>query len=440
MLGITLCLLFFTPPTLDVDLSLLAPEASIAISRQQENANESASAWLKLAMLYHAHGLTDHAITSYRYSEQQSPSSKTRYLLSTALAEKGLYEDALAIAQSIQQYSPSLWRQGYWYMDLGDTTKAATVFRSAIEQNATSVPAIIGLARVHIADGNPGEAIVLLDDIVSRGGEHPYLDFLLGTAHRRAGNREKAMKFLATSTNGPPRWEDAWYEEMLSHQKGYAAEFSRAIALIDSGNKTGARTALEALQKQYPKDTAVLNNLATVYLQLQQLKLAEETLQKSMRWDPTYAPAQITMGYVQQAKGNLDLALAYAKKAIELKEGMSAGHALAGKVSFQKGAMASAVKYFSTAIDLGNSDPSIREMLGMVLLNSRRPAEAIKQFDLVLQTVASVRSISGKAIATALLGKADEALEQLAQARVAYPNNQELENTWQTVLKIKGRQ
>ncbi len=227
---------------------------------------------------------------------------------------------------------------------------------------------------------------------------------------------------------------------MLAQQKGYAAEFSRAVALIDSGNRTGARAALEVMQKQYPKDAAVLNNLATIYLQLQQRKLAEETLQKSMRWNPTYAPAQITMGYVQQAKGNVDLALAYAKKAIQLKEGMSAAHELAGKLSFQKGDMASAVTYFSTAIDLGNSDPGIREMLGMVLLNSRRPAEAIKQFDLVLQTVNSVRSISGKAIATALLGRADDALGQLAKARVQYPNNQELANTWQTVLSIKEKQ
>jgi hypothetical protein len=47
--------------------------------------------------------------------------------------------------------------------------------------------------------------------------------------------------------------------------------------------------------------------------------------------------------------------------------------------------------------------------------------------------------ISGKSIATALLGKSDEALQLLAKAKVKYPNDPNIARAWQSVLKIRER-
>ncbi|HIA71171.1 MAG TPA: tetratricopeptide repeat protein [Phycisphaerales bacterium] len=444
MLHAALVLLLTSISFAQVDLSLLAPEASVAIAKQQKitttNATNSTE-WFTLGTLYHAHGLEDAAIETYKQSLAIKSTDKTLYLLGVAYARMGDYETAIKTVAGIENYLPAIWQQGYWNLDLGEFATATSLFKTAIQKDPTCVPAIVGLVRVYLASNQSAKAIPLLEDIISRGGLHPYISFLLGTAHRRVGNDELASQLLSAKTIGPPVWNDKWYLEMTALSKGYAAELGRSAKLIDAGNLTGARTVLQSLSIRYPKDATVLNNLATVFLQLGQLQQATETLQKAIRWEPRHAPSQLTMGYVMQSSNKLDLALAYAKKAIEFQPGMSAAYAFAGRVCFQTNSMATASFYFAKAIELGNSDFVIREMLGMVLLNTGQPDKALEQFDLVLKVSPNnTGSISGKSIAMALLGNANGALEILAKAKVAFPNDPRISRAWQSVLKIRESQ
>jgi tetratricopeptide (TPR) repeat protein len=426
-------------PTIQVDMSQLAPEASSAITTQHTKAKNNPKEWFVLGQLYHAHGLEEQAITAYVYSLSQEENPQARYLLGVALARIGNYEEAIENAKQVKDYVPAIWQQGYWNLDLGNFDIAATRFIEAISTDRNCVAAIIGLARVYLATNLPDKAILLLEDVISRGGSHPYLTFLLGTAHRRAGNHETASRLLATPVNGPPRWEDPYTQEMMTFTKGYAADLARAMESIDNGKLTDAVKQLEALAKRYPKDNTVLNNLGTVYLKLGKINEAKTVLNKGIRSSPSYAPLQLTMAYVSQAQGNLELAIAYASKAISLQPAMSPAHALAGQLSFQMGDLKSASSYFAKAIQLGNSDISIREMHGMVLLNLGKANDALKQFDLVLQ-ISDRRpiSLSGKAIATALLGNPDEALRILAAAKTKFPNDPNIERAWKSVLNMKA--
>ena len=440
MIHAPLVLLLTSISFAQVDLSLLAPEASIAISKQQKLTTTKPQDWLTLGMLYHANGLENVAIETYKQSLRIKSTDKTLYLLGVAYARVGDYETAIKTVGEIENYLPAIWRQGYWNLDLGEFATATSLFETAIQKDTTCAPAIVGLARVYLASNQSAKAIPLLEDIISRGGLHPYISFLLGTAHRRVGNGELASQLLSAKTVGPPAWNDKWYLEMTSLRKGYAAELGRSAKLIDAGNFTSARTILQSLSIRYPKDATVLNNLATVYLQLGQLQQATETIRKAMRWVPNHAPSQLTMAFIMQASGKLDLAFAYAKKAIEFQPTMSDAHAFAGKVCFQASDMGKASFYFAKAIELGNSDLVIREMLGMVLLNMGKPDKALEQFDLVLKvSPTNTGSISGKSIAMALMGEINTALQILAKAKVDFPNDPRISGAWQSVLKIKER-
>ena len=439
LLPIVFSLLCILSPATEVDLTQLAPEAASAILSQQSSTT-NAGEWQVLGMLYHAHALEEAAIESYKRAAKLKAMPKTNYLLGVALARVGQYEEAINSVSTISSYLPAIWQQGYWHLDLGNFDRANAMFTSAIKTDKNCVAAIVGLARVHHATNNSRKTIELLDDIIARGGNHPYVTFLLGSAHRRAGNHQLAAKLLSVSVNGPPRWEDPWVTDMLTYTKGYAADIARAMQAIDEGNLSKAQKKLESLAKRYPKDPAVFNNLATVLLKLGQLTQAQEILKKSMRWSPTYAPSQLTMAFIMQAMGKVDLAIAYANKAIEYQPAMSAAHAFVGRLSFQKGDLPKATTHFTRAIELGNSDPSIREMHGMVLLNVGRVNDALHQFNLVLQISPDrTNCISGKSIATALLGKSDEALQLLAKAKVKYPNDPNIARAWQSVLKIRER-
>ena len=439
LLPIVFSLLCISSQATEVDLTQLAPEAASAILSQQSSTTNAAE-WQVLGMLYHAHALEEAAIEAYKRAGKLKAVPKTNYLLGVALARVGQYEEAITSVSTISSYLPAIWQQGYWHLDLGNFDSARAMFASAIKADKNCVAAIVGLARVHLVTNTPRKTIALLDDIIARGGNHPYVTFLLGSAHRRVGNNQTASKLLSVSVNGPPTWDDPWVTEMLTYTKGYAADIARAMKDIDAGNLSKAQKKLQALAKRYPKDPAVFNNLATVFLKLGQLTQAQDVLKKSMRWSPTYAPSQLTMAFIMQAMGKSDLAIAYATKAIEYQPAMSPAHAFVGRLSFQKGDLPKAITHFAKAIELGNSDPSIREMHAMVLLNVGRANDALHQFNLVLQISPDrTNCIGGKSIAIALLGNPDEALKLLAKAKVKYPNDPNIARAWQSVLKIRGQ-
>ena len=87
-----------------VDLSLLAPEASIAISKQQKLTTTKPEDWLTLGMLYHANGLENIAIETYKQSLAIKSTDKTLYLLGVAYARIGDYETAIKTVGEIENY------------------------------------------------------------------------------------------------------------------------------------------------------------------------------------------------------------------------------------------------------------------------------------------------------------------------------------------------
>ncbi len=124
------------------------------------------------------------------------------------------------------------------------------------------------------------------------------------------------------------------------------------------GDLQGALSLLLSISKSHPRDTAVHNNLATVYMQLGQLDKANEILVKSIRRASDYAPTHLTMAMVLQRQGDPARAIVYAKRAVELQPAMSAAHALLGRLALQQGDLVASSAYFEESLSIGNSDPS----------------------------------------------------------------------------------
>lgn len=428
------------PPTIVVDAGQLAPEAYAAIQAQQQNASrhpEAAQSWRELGMLYQAHGLDEAAILIYEYVGGISDDSQAIYLQATAHARVGNYDEAIKLASQLSDYIPATWKQGVWLMDQGRLADAAIKFQEVISRDPSAVAAIVGLARVRITQNKPELAITLLENIRTRGGSHPYLTFLLGTAHQRAGNQSIASTLLVGTAPGPPKWEDPWSDQMMAMQRGFAASLTRATTKIGEGDLQGALSILLSISKSHPRDTAVHNNLATVYMQLGQLDKANEILVKSIRRASDYAPTHLTMAMVLQRQGDPARAIVYAKRAVELQPAMSAAHALLGRLALQQGDLVASSAYFEESLSIGNSDPSTREVYAMVLLDLRETREALTQFGLVLQVNPSrTISIGGFAVATARLGNVQGALGILQEALKSAPTDTNLQRAMNTVQQL----
>ena len=414
------------PPVLAISYSELAPEAAKAIQQAQLN-TETAEDWLKLAKFLHAHGLVDQAMQAYDYSLTLRDSSQASYLLAVASAEQGNYVQAIELASKIQTYTPALWRQGFWELDRGNPNQAVILFNAALEINPKSVAAILGKARTQLALGLNNEAVATLEDLVNRGGKHPYVFQLLGKAYQRIGKHESAKSLLRIPSSGPPKFADAWLDEMKSFQRGFAADLNRAIALVDAGNLQRAIDELGKIQRTYPYSPDVQSNIANVQLQLKKPNEALQTIGNALKKSPNYAPLHITSAFALASVGEHEKAMEAAKKALELQPSMLQAASFLGKLALQQQNVPLAVEYFTYAVERGDSDVRTRELYADTLMRTREWEKARKEFAFIVQLDPSrTSSIGGLAIATANAGNRTLAFKILTDSLVSFPNDSNL--------------
>jgi len=406
----------------------MAPEAAVALRSATADATSQpakATARLALGRLYHAHGYEAFAESCYAAGiALGADSAEPHYLRSLCLAELGHYQQAITEADaalSRAQYAPAAWKCGFWMLDRGDLTGARKRFEQALELDGTAAAAMVGLARLFLQQEQATSAAAMLEDIIARGGRHPYVSYLLGRAYQRLGRDDEAAPLLRYSGSGPPRYEDPWMDNVLAMRLGYEASMSRAMAKLDGGDVAGALRDFQSLNRSYPRDPDLLNNLGNVQLQLGAIDEATATLQSAIRIDAGHAPSHLTLADVFLQRGDLDRAEAHADRAIELRPTMAQAHAQRGRVSVARRDLEEAVMHLQRAIDIGIDDPAIRELLAVVLMDLGKPAEALHHFQVVLGADPTRwKAFGGSAIALARLGRRAEAEAILADARARF--------------------
>lgn len=423
-------------PVIDVDMSQVNEAAASIIQLKLKSARSSED-WKELGMYYHAHGLEEASIRAYEYSLALQHDSQAQYLLSIAQARLGRYDDAIKTMSTISDYVPAHWRQGFWQLDLGNTSLALEHFNAALLQDPTSGAAIVGLARTYLATGEPSRAIQLLQGLLDQDRKHQYITYLLGKAHQRVGNSDIGSQLLKSSKSGQPKWNDPWQDVMRSHQRGFSAELYLAITKIDANELQAALQQLLEIDKKYPYDPVVQNNLATVYMQLGKQEEAVGVLGKSIRQSPRYAPLRLTMAYVMAELGEFEKAIEFAMQAIELQPSMFAASRFIAKIAYQQQNFQRAYQYYAMSVELGDSNPRTREMLAEVLLRFEQWKKAIWQYNVVL-TMAPQRtgSIGGLAVALANDGQIEKANQILSVALKKYPSDPNLTRAASAVRQI----
>lgn len=433
------------PPTIPIiDVTSFSPESAIAIKKalQDVASNGNSANWATLGLYLQAHGFSAEAIVCYRAAiDLPNTPTKVNYWVALSLASLGQYEKAILHSGVYENYAPAFWRQGFWHMDLGNVQKAENAFNAALVIDEQAVAAMVGLARMWLQRSDPNRAVEILERIRQRGGNHPYLTYLLGTAYQRTGNSNEAKILLAKPCKTPPKWKDPWRVEMSSYQRGYAFSIKNAIAKLDDGNTAGAMADFQLLAKTHPRDSVVLINLANVQLQMGRLDEALESCKISIRWNPKHVPSQLTMALALMKKGNFSLAQAYVSKAIELKPSNAQAYSLAGKIAMRNRQVNIGVRYLEQAVAIGSNDPLTREILGMGYLELQAYEKAAIQFKFVLSVLPNATmSLGGYAVALYNTGKQQEAVELLQRAIVRFPDDPHLLRAANSIPQVRNTQ
>ena len=413
---------------LDPAVATLLDELTASVNADRSDAPR----WGRLAMGLEANGLLVQAAANYAIaSGLDGREPRWRYLHALLKARRGDIDAALADLDRVRElapgYAPARWKQGFWWLDRGDTARAQTAFEAAVGVAPTDVAGRIGLALVHLSNREEAQAAAALEAVLATHPGDRYALHLLGTAYRRLGRENEALFALTVGSSGQPSWPDPWSDEISQYRRGFAAMLKEATQLGLERKFDEAIARLEELMKLRPDDRALRTYLGGMYAAAGRATDAAAILEPVLAADPTNFDATMHLASGYLFAGDLDRAAAYAERALALRPSNADAAKLQGMVHWQRGRIREAEAALSEAADADPRDPMPHLWLGMIFGQQMRYIDARRRFE----TALSKNPLLGDALigvadtfaATGAFAQAEVALKRAEQAE---PNNPRL--------------
>lgn len=168
------------------------------------------------------------------------------------------------------------------------------------------------------------------------------------------------------------------------------AEEANMVQLAQQAEELAAKGQVGAAIAEYEKALAagagsarVLNRLAGLYLQAEDLEKGAATLRRSLRENPAQPQVCFELAKIFQAKDQPDSAVLYAEQARRLDPKSSAVSTLIGAVHLQAGRFPEARIAFDQALKLDARNPEAHRFLGLYYTELDSLQQAIDHFQQV---------------------------------------------------------
>lgn len=201
----------------------------------------------------------------------------------------------------------------------------------------------------------------------------------------------------------------------------------REIAkLVNMRNYDEAVRRLVYLRSSHPDIADIHFILAQCYMELNRLADAEKSFSQALNLQPNHDEALNGLAYIYATREEkLDVALKYAKKAVELNGMKAEFHHTLGWVLFKSGELKSSIQSFKRALELNSNYIIARYNLGLAYYLTKDYKQALDAFNNVLDlNPTHDKALMFKAIALAKTNNAEEALATLdILKKNTYPNS-----------------
>ncbi len=318
----------------------------------------------RLAMIYHANGLTDSTEPAYLQSLAMNPDQVLAWY-GLAMFRAADFADPPGVFEAVDRaleldagHAPLWWRRGSWRLQAGRAEEAEADFRRALDLDQSSLPAMVGLARVHLSRGEAELAVARLEPLV--GTPSPYIRYVryfLGAAYRQSGRVEEARREMDASSPGRPFWRDEWWAQIKSHQTGFAEVMREIDRLAATGRYGEATTRLDELRRLRPDDLAILIKTGELQLLDNRLELAARTLEGALRRNPGDFHARVFLAQAKRRIGSLGEAGQHIEKALSLNPTYPEAHKEQALLHEASGNHRAAAYSMQRAVDCGMNRP-----------------------------------------------------------------------------------
>lgn len=264
----------------------------------------------ELSRFYHANGFLDQAITCYEGLIIIDPqNSKWRHFLATILANYGYADDSIQLWQEVikmdSHYMPARIRLGDVYLKNNQINKAFDIYETCLKRDSGNPYARVGLARIAISRNMLTRAKTHLES-ASKYSKGKIGKDLLVSVYEKLGEDYKAFalrgeaKAKGSFVEVPDPWlldimEDCYNTAQLMNIAGYKSF---------SGETLEARKWNLKLLKLDPENALAHFQIALVYRELRNNKLAIKHFRKAVNFKPDLSDAWIQLSALYKKLGN----------------------------------------------------------------------------------------------------------------------------------------
>jgi len=266
------------------------------------------------------------------------------------------------------------------WADLGDLqlsglkrpADATASFRSAIKADPALTRARVGLGMALAATGQSGQAVAELDKAAAASPKDPGIPHLIGRIY--AGQKDLPKAF------------DAFSASLAIDPDFVPARRDRADVAAELRKNDVAADDYARLLKASPRDAQITLKLAMVSDRLNRDAEAERLYKEALNLNPNLAVAYNNLAFkAAQRRANLDQALIWARRAVELGPNVPHFRNTLGEVYRARGQQKEATAAFEAATKLS---PPLAEAffnLGMSRRDAGKEKEALAAFSRALK-------------------------------------------------------
>ncbi|HEV2694561.1 MAG TPA: tetratricopeptide repeat protein [Verrucomicrobiae bacterium] len=235
------------------------------------------------------------------------------------------------------------------YMAAGDDTKATVSLNRALELDPGYPEAIMLLAQIQIKNQNPDPAIVSLGNLVQKYPQMMHAQLLLADAYRERNRPDEASKIYVAAEKQAPN------DPQVPLLAG--------SALLQAGDKTGARQKFERVLTIAPANLQALEQLVNMDLEDKNYDGANQRIQVKLGQSPTNVVLHLMVAKVQLAAGNRDAAIQTVLQASAMDPQNEQPHLLLTQLYFDAKQSDKAMAELQTAIKLNPQNLSAMMLL-----------------------------------------------------------------------------
>lgn len=368
--------------------------------------DDSYLAYYYLARLYRVMHDNDKAAAAYEKALALDWFESLAYEVAEFYEELREYDKAIAVYRRILEEGESVdlakTRLVNLYLTVGEDNKALGLLRELRSILPESSSIDITISRILLNEQKYAEAIMILEDVLRTNPEMTVVRYLLGMAYYHNQEPQKAIAQLKMIPAESELYEDAVLLQARMMSQG--DNFTGAIGLLQQQIASAAtrkpgfyvllaallreqdeieqgRTVFEQAIKMYPDDSELLFSYGMFLEKIGEQENAMAKMQDVLALDPDNGAALNYVGYTWADNNvNLDKALEYIKKAVDLEPDDGYIRDSLGWVYFKLGRIEQAIVELEKASAMVN-DPVIKEHLGDAYMQAGQVEKARASYE-----------------------------------------------------------